>query len=85
MLPPPPVPPFVLTQNRSPKEIAGSDIMKLKVSQCPPELLCSEEEITELLQTLDTSKASGQADVSTRMLRETVSAIAPSPKWSDPR
>jgi len=29
---PPPVPPFLLTQNLSPKDIAGSDIMKLKVS-----------------------------------------------------
>jgi len=29
---PPPVPPFLLTQNLSPKVIAGSDIMKLKVS-----------------------------------------------------
>jgi len=34
--------------------------------QCLPELLCSEEEITELLQTLDTSKASGPDDISTR-------------------
>ena len=30
--PPPPVLPFLLTQNLSPKDIAGSDIMKLKVS-----------------------------------------------------
>jgi len=30
--PPPPVPPFLLAQNLSPKDIAGSDIMKLKVS-----------------------------------------------------
>jgi len=30
--PSPPVPPFLLTQNLSPKDIAGSDIMKLKVS-----------------------------------------------------
>jgi len=30
--PPPPVPPFLLIQNPSPKDIAGSDIMKLKVS-----------------------------------------------------
>jgi len=30
--PPPPVPPFLLTQNLSPKDIAGSDVMKLKVS-----------------------------------------------------
>ena len=28
----PPVPPFLLTQNLSPKDIAGSDTMKLKVS-----------------------------------------------------
>jgi len=30
--PPPPVLPFLLTQNLSPKDIAGNDIMKLKVS-----------------------------------------------------
>ena len=30
--PSPPIPPFLLTQNLSPKDIAGSDIMKLKVS-----------------------------------------------------
>jgi len=29
--PPPPLPPFLLTQNLSPKHIAGSDIMKLKL------------------------------------------------------
>jgi len=30
--PPPFVSPFLVTQNPSPKDIAGSDIMKLKVS-----------------------------------------------------
>ena len=30
--PPPPVSPFLLMQNLSPKDIARSDIMKLKVS-----------------------------------------------------
>jgi len=30
--PSPPVPPFLLMQNLSPKDIPGSDIMKLKVS-----------------------------------------------------
>ena len=30
--PPPPVPPFLLLQSLSPKDIAGCDIMKLKVS-----------------------------------------------------
>ena len=32
--PPPLVPPFLLTQSLSPKDIAGCDIMKLKVSRC---------------------------------------------------
>ena len=32
--PPPPVPPFLLSQNLSPKDIAGCGIMKLKVSCC---------------------------------------------------
>ena len=30
--PPPPAPPFLLAQSLSPKDIAGCDIMKLKVS-----------------------------------------------------
>jgi len=65
---------------RSVPPLDSSDIDRLQVDsdQCPPELLCSEEEIMELLQTLDTSKASGLDDISTRMLKETASAIAPS-------
>ena len=31
--PPPPISPFLLKQSLSPKDIAGSDIMKLKVSR----------------------------------------------------
>ena len=42
---------------------------------CPPELLCSEEEITELLQALDTNKASGPDGIAAKF---TASAIAPS-------
>jgi len=30
--PPPPIPPYLLKQNLSPKDIAGSDIMELKDS-----------------------------------------------------
>ena len=33
--PPPPVPPFLLAQNPSPKDIAGSDIMKLYIRYRP--------------------------------------------------
>ena len=32
--PPPPAPPFLLAQSLSLKDIAGCDIMKLKVSRC---------------------------------------------------
>jgi len=62
--------------NRSVPPLDSSDIDRLQVDsdQCPPELLCSEEEIVELLycKPLDTSKASGLDDISTRMLKETV-------------
>jgi len=66
--------------NRSvpPLDISDTDRLQVDSDQCPPKLLCSKEEITELLQTLDTSKASGPDDISTRMLKETASAVAPS-------
>ncbi len=50
----------------------------LQKSTCPPELLCTEEEILALLQTLDASKASGPDGVSIRMLKGTAASIAPS-------
>ena len=73
-----------------PLDSSDTDRLQVDSDQCPPMLLCSKEEIMELLQTLDTSKASGPDDISTRMLKETASAIAPSlttlsPKWSDHR
>ena len=44
----------------------------------PPELLCNEESICELLESLDTSKSNGPDGISARMLKHTAAFIAPS-------
>ena len=47
-------------------------------SECPPELLCDEEEVLELLLSLDTTKANGPDGVSAVMLKATAHSIAKS-------
>ena len=54
--------------------------MQVHPDLCLPELLCSEEETLELLQALDTNKASGPDGIAARMLKSTASVIAPSLK-----
>ena len=68
--------------NRSEPPLDTSDIDQMRVHPdlCPPELLCSEEEILELLQALDTNKASGPDGIAARMLKSTASIIVPSLK-----
>ena len=44
---------------------------------CPPELLCTEDEVLELLCALDTSKANGPDNISAKMLKSTAVSIAP--------
>ena len=44
---------------------------------CPPELLCTENEVLELLLALDTSKANGPDNISAKMLKSTTVSIAP--------
>ena len=48
------------------------------VPECPPAILCTEDEVCQLLKSLDCSKASGPDGISARMLKSTASAIAPS-------
>ncbi len=43
-----------------------------------PDILCTEEEVLYILQSLNTAKASGQNGISARMLKCTAGAIAPS-------
>ena len=45
-------------------------------STCPPEFLCTEEGILELLLSLDTTKANGPDDISATMLKATAPSIA---------
>ena len=58
--------------NRSdpPLDSSDTDWLQMDSDECPPDLLCSTEEIMELLQTLDTNKASGPDDIAARMLIE---------------
>ena len=44
---------------------------------CPPELLCTEDEVLELLLALDTSKANRPDNLSAKMLKSTAVSIAP--------
>ena len=44
---------------------------------CPADLLCSEDEVLDIILSLDTNKASGLDGVSARMLKETAYIISP--------
>ena len=44
---------------------------------CPTDLLCTEDEVYNMLSTLDTTKANGHDDISARMLRETATSVTP--------
>ena len=50
----------------------------LNPNDFPPEFLCTEENICELLESLDVSKSNGPDGISTRMLKYTAASIAPS-------
>lgn len=43
----------------------------MPLDNCPNELLCTEEEVYNLLSTLDVSKSNGHDDISAQMLKET--------------
>ncbi len=60
------LPPLPLLESNSP------------ASQCNPDILCTEEEVVEMLQSLNIAKASGQDGISARMLKATAAEIAPS-------
>ena len=44
---------------------------------CPEELLCTEEEVFDLLQELDISKSNGPDNISVKMLKGIAASIAP--------
>ena len=54
------------------------ELQRCNPDSCPEELLCTVEEIEELLLTLKTDKSTGPDNVSPRMLKSTAHSIAPS-------
>ena len=54
------------------------ELQRCNPDSCPEELLCTVEEIEELLLTLKTDKSTGPDNVSLRMLKSTAHSIAPS-------
>ena len=60
-----------------PPIIPSNGLERLDRSACPPELLCTVDEVLELLLTLDTSKANGPDNISAKMLKSTATSIAP--------
>ena len=68
---------FANYYNHSVPELSLSDLPEVVPTDCPAYLLCSEDEVYELLCTVDTTKSSGNDDISTRMLKETAFSITP--------
>ena len=55
-------------------EFSISDLLP---TDCPDYIFCSEGEVSEMLHTLDTTKSSGDDNISARMLKETALSITP--------
>ena len=54
------------------------DKLILEPADCPEELFCTEESITELLTNLDVTKSTGCDVISAKMFKSTATSIAPS-------
>ena len=54
-----------------------ADLPEAVPHECPDNLMCTEDEVHELLCSLDPTKANGHDDISTRMLKETALSITP--------
>ena len=63
--------------NNSLPPLLPGNVQTTDSSDIPEDLLCTVEEVTYLLSTIDPSKASGPDRISARMLRSTASSIAP--------
>ena len=68
---------FVNSFSRSLPELNGNDLPEVVTDDCPDDLLCTEEEVYDLLCSLATTKASGHDDISAWMLKETALTITP--------
>ena len=65
--------------NTAQAPLSSSDRVNFEGSnQCPVNLMCTEEEVLEMLASLDASKASGPDGISAKMLKGTAYSITPS-------
>ena len=63
--------------NRSVPELSSFDLPVTDPDTCPSDILCTEEEVYELLCSLDTSTSNGDDGISATMLKATVQSITP--------
>ena len=66
--------------NHQQPPLTKSDLDKFPVDpdQCPDDFLCHEDDVVELLSSLDNNKASGPDNISACMVKATAHSIAPS-------
>ena len=66
--------------NHQQPPLTKSDLDKFPVDpdQCPDDLLCHEDDVVQLLSSLDINKASGPDNISAHMLKATAHSIVPS-------
>ena len=68
---------FINSFNLSTPVLEVSDLPTTDPNECPESLFCTEDEVYEMLSTLDTTKSSGHSEISARMLKETALSMTP--------
>ena len=66
---------FMKNFNYSVPGLLTDDSLNTVPHTCPSDLLCTEDEVYDLLSTLDVTKANGHDDISAIMLKETAMSI----------
>ena len=68
---------FMKNFNYSVPGLQTDDSLNIVPHTCPSDLLCTEDEVYDLLSTLDVTKANGHDDISATMLKKTAMSITP--------
>ena len=68
---------FINSFNLSTPVLDVSDLPTTDPSECPESWFCTEDEVYEMLSTLDATKSSGHSEISAWMLKETALSMTP--------
>ena len=68
---------FINSFNHSTPVLESTDLPSTDPNGIPEPLMCTEDEVFEMLSTLDTTKSSGHDEISTKMLKETALSMTP--------